>query len=87
MVEDDRNDEKLYCTCKRPSFGEMVACDDETCETEWFHVSCMGLKENQVRGEWFCPACLERRKRQALSGAGTADEPASVAASRRPRRR
>lgn len=28
-------DEKRYCYCNRISFGQMVGCDDETCEKEW----------------------------------------------------
>ena len=24
-----------YCTCRRPTFGEMIACDSSTCEFEW----------------------------------------------------
>jgi hypothetical protein len=52
----------LYCICNRPSFGEMVACDSEDCQGgEWFHVSCVGLKEGQVPAHWFCPECEKRR--------------------------
>lgn len=40
----DPNEPK-YCLCKRVSYGEMVACENEDCEVEWFHFVCVGLKK------------------------------------------
>lgn len=40
--EDDRN-EPRYCYCNGVSYGEMVGCDGEDCEREWFHLTCVGL--------------------------------------------
>ena len=37
-------DEEKYCICQQGSYGEMVACDAKDCPTEWFHLSCVGLK-------------------------------------------
>ncbi|TRX94616.1 hypothetical protein FHL15_004388 [Xylaria flabelliformis] len=37
-------DEPLYCYCNGVSYGEMVACDADDCEREWFHLDCVGLK-------------------------------------------
>jgi hypothetical protein len=37
-------DEDLYCYCNQVSYGEMVACDGDGCEREWFHLECVGLK-------------------------------------------
>lgn len=37
-------DEPLYCYCNGVSYGEMVACDANDCEREWFHLDCVGLK-------------------------------------------
>lgn len=37
-------DEPLYCYCNGVSYGEMVACDAEDCQKEWFHLECAGLK-------------------------------------------
>lgn len=34
--------EPLYCSCQRVSFGDMVACEAETCPIEWFHYECVG---------------------------------------------
>lgn len=43
-MEVDDPDEPRYCYCNRVSFGEMVACDGNTCTREWFHLECAGLK-------------------------------------------
>ena len=34
--EFDKN-EPAYCYCGKPSFGEMVMCENNLCEKEWFH--------------------------------------------------
>ena len=47
--EDDADEaeenEPRYCYCNEVSYGEMVACDNENCPREWFHLRCAGLKE------------------------------------------
>eukprot|EP00501_MAST-03F_sp_TOSAG23-6_P001706 GSMAST32.ASY1.ANO1.1779.1 assembled CDS len=48
--------EPTYCFCNRVSFGEMVGCDNDDCEIEWFHYACVGLTE-QPKGKWYCPQC------------------------------
>ncbi|KUI62259.1 Inhibitor of growth protein 3 [Cytospora mali] len=57
-------DEK-YCVCQKVSFGDMIACDNESCPYEWFHWSCVGLKsEPQQGGTWYCPVCTEAMKKK-----------------------
>ncbi|KAI9272522.1 hypothetical protein BY458DRAFT_508511 [Sporodiniella umbellata] len=51
----DPNEPK-YCYCNQVSFGDMVACDGENCEKEWFHYACAGLHEPPV-GKWYCNDC------------------------------
>lgn len=51
----DPNEPK-YCFCGQVSFGDMVACDGENCEKEWFHYACVGLYEPPV-GKWYCSDC------------------------------
>jgi len=52
----------LYCVCNRPAFGGMVACDNADCNSgQWFHLSCVGLKEGQVPDNWFCPDCEKKQ--------------------------
>ena len=44
--EDDEEDgpgQERYCYCDGVSYGEMVGCDGENCEREWFHLNCVGL--------------------------------------------
>ncbi|KAL0094625.1 hypothetical protein J3Q64DRAFT_1715113 [Phycomyces blakesleeanus] len=48
--------EPLYCYCQQVSFGEMVACDNEECDIEWFHIECVGLKV-PPKGKWYCKNC------------------------------
>jgi len=48
--------EELYCYCNRVSFGKMIACDNDSCEHEWFHLGCVGLMEIP-KGKWFCEYC------------------------------
>ena len=48
-----------YCVCQAPAHGKMVSCDNETCLVEWFHLSCVGLKEPPKVGKWYCPECFD----------------------------
>ncbi|KAI9027149.1 hypothetical protein CLU79DRAFT_717201 [Phycomyces nitens] len=50
--------EPTYCYCNQVAFGDMVACDGENCEKEWFHYACVGLVEPPA-GKWFCNDCTE----------------------------
>ncbi|GJE89574.1 inhibitor of growth (ING) domain-containing protein [Phanerochaete sordida] len=65
----DGDDGRTYCICDRVSFGEMIACDDENCEKEWFHLACIGLTV-APEGSWVCDSCQARRttKRPARGG-------------------
>jgi hypothetical protein len=36
--------EPLYCTCRRVSYGQMIACENPDCQVEWFHFHCVGIK-------------------------------------------
>ncbi|KAF3343571.1 hypothetical protein VdG2_08365 [Verticillium dahliae VDG2] len=54
-------DEPRYCYCNSVSYGEMVACDADTCEREWFHLECVGLKvAPKGNAKWFCEPCKKR---------------------------
>ncbi|KAG1145601.1 hypothetical protein G6F37_002080 [Rhizopus arrhizus] len=54
-TESDIN-EPTYCYCNQVSFGDMIACDSENCEREWFHYACVGLVEPPA-GKWYCEDC------------------------------
>ncbi|KAI0518337.1 hypothetical protein F5B22DRAFT_82009 [Xylaria bambusicola] len=56
-------DEPLYCYCNGVSYGEMVACDAEDCQREWFHLDCVGLKAAPPSNmKWYCDNCKDRLK-------------------------
>lgn len=48
--------EPTYCYCDEVSSGEMVACDNEDCPREWFHLPCVGFTQ-PPKGRWFCLFC------------------------------
>jgi hypothetical protein len=58
----DGGDEKKYCICQSASYGDMSACDNESCPIEYFHWSCIGLK-NEPLGRWICPVCTKNGKK------------------------
>lgn len=54
-----------YCICNSEPFGEMVECDDQFCEVEWFHTTCVKVKtskHDETSREWYCPSCTKRRE-------------------------
>ncbi|WWC58261.1 uncharacterized protein I303_100799 [Kwoniella dejecticola CBS 10117] len=59
-------DSKVYCTCRQVGYGEMIGCDDDDCEIEWYHLACLNL-DKTPEGNWICPRCVERRKKQPKS--------------------
>lgn len=71
----DDPDEPKYCYCNRGSYGEMVACDNDDCPREWFHLGCTELREAPEEAEkWYCkecrPAFAERGKVGRRGGRG-----------------
>jgi hypothetical protein len=48
--EPDDN-EPVYCTCSKVSYGLMIECENESCPIEWFHFKCVGLK-TEPKGKW-----------------------------------
>lgn len=59
--------EDVYCLCRGPGLGKMVACDNPGCKYEWFHYKCVNLTR-APEGKWFCPECsvvrLRKKKRR-----------------------
>ncbi|WPH01273.1 Hypothetical protein R9X50_00411100 [Acrodontium crateriforme] len=69
--EDDENDDQLYCYCQKVSFGDMVGCDNDNCDFQWFHWGCVGLKsEPDPSGEWLCPTCRKLPRHQLVISKG-----------------
>jgi inhibitor of growth protein 4 len=62
--------EPVYCSCKRVSFGQMVACENPDCFIEWYHFGCVGLKEEP--NVWYCPSCRDGDNDKAIgTGSGS----------------
>ncbi|TRM57152.1 hypothetical protein BD626DRAFT_412644 [Schizophyllum amplum] len=67
----DADPNALYCLCKGPSAGRMIACDNSSCPTEWFHMTCIGLAEEPAEDEkWYCDDCVAKMSKRAPRGGG-----------------
>lgn len=55
--------EPTYCVCHQVSYGDMICCDNDACEIEWFHFQCVSLT-SKPKGKWFCPNCRGDRSNQ-----------------------
>lgn len=53
------NIRKLYCKCRRPAFGQMIACDSANCKIEWYHYPCVNVTRAPKRS-WFCENCRKK---------------------------
>ncbi|KAJ5089435.1 Zinc finger PHD-finger [Penicillium argentinense] len=62
--DEDEEGEPRYCYCNEISFGEMVACDNDACPREWFHLACVGLHKPPGKNvKWYCTECKENMRR------------------------
>ncbi|RXW23039.1 hypothetical protein EST38_g2790 [Candolleomyces aberdarensis] len=62
-------DDARYCFCNGVSYGEMIGCDGESCEREWFHLACIGL-DAPPSGNWFCDDCKNKRNQKRTARGG-----------------
>ncbi|KAF2817994.1 uncharacterized protein BDZ99DRAFT_360737, partial [Mytilinidion resinicola] len=47
-----------FCICRDGSYGTMVACENDSCPIEWFHIGCMGMEKAPAQtAVWYCPEC------------------------------
>lgn len=55
VESEEDEDEPRYCYCNQVSYGNMIACDNDDCPREWFHLPCVKLDKAPVgRTKWFC---------------------------------
>ena len=40
----------------------MIGCDNEQCQIQWFHLSCLKLTTQVPKGKRYCPDCHKSRK-------------------------
>ncbi|MCJ1299770.1 hypothetical protein MMC08_002563 [Hypocenomyce scalaris] len=67
--DDEDGEEPRYCYCNQVSYGEMVACDMDSCPREWFHLDCVGLTKAPTKNaKWYCDECKENLKKGKFAG-------------------
>ena len=47
---------EIVCVCQKKKFGRMMRCENNQCEKQWFHFSCIGLTRRPL-GVWYCQEC------------------------------
>lgn len=69
---EEGDNEPRYCYCNEVSYGNMVACDNENCPREWFHLACVNMeKAPNARTKWYCSEeCKEAYMRTSGKGKG-----------------
>ncbi|KAJ7865436.1 hypothetical protein B0H14DRAFT_410459 [Mycena olivaceomarginata] len=66
-AEGEDEDENQYCFCQKQSYGDMIACDNDDCPYEWFHLSCVQLTQPTPE-KWYCRECIENSKKTRATG-------------------
>jgi len=70
VESEEDGDEPRYCYCNEVSYGNMVACDNDDCPREWFHLACVNLDKAPLgRTKWFCSdECKEHHAKTKTKG-------------------
>jgi hypothetical protein len=64
-LKQSNHDRDLFCFCRKPEFGQMIACDSDECKYMWFHFECVNVSKKGVpKGKWFCPACAHAKQKK-----------------------
>ena len=54
-----KENNQVFCVCRKPESGKMIACDNSNCNIHWFHYKCVGVKR-APRGKWYCSSCKKK---------------------------
>lgn len=56
-----REKTEVWCTCRqREDLDDMVACDNQNCAIQWFHLGSVGLSSAPTQEEpWLCDMCSQ----------------------------
>ena len=70
VESEEDGEEPRYCYCNEVSYGNMVACDNDDCPREWFHLPCVNLEKAPIgRTKWFCSdECKEHYNKTKAKG-------------------
>ncbi|KAL4261204.1 Chromatin modification-related protein [Pleurotus pulmonarius] len=63
------DDNKRYCVCNGVSYGDMIGCDDDNCDKQWFHLACVGLSK-APEGSWHCDDCKNKQRNSRRTNRG-----------------
>ena len=56
--ESVQSSSQTFCYCNGPEISEMIACDNNDCTIEWFHLKCLKISSDSIpKGKWYCPDC------------------------------
>ncbi|EJT98799.1 hypothetical protein DACRYDRAFT_57152 [Dacryopinax primogenitus] len=67
----ETDDQNPYCFCRKPSWGEMIGCEDDDCDFQWFHIGCVNVSDPDMFDKWYCETCQKRTgKKPILKGQG-----------------
>lgn len=56
-TEVSNDEDGPWCTCQQHiEDSELIGCDNEQCNIQWFHMVCLNL-EQAPEGNWLCPTC------------------------------
>lgn len=66
-IQNSQNEEKQkkYCICNAISYGKMIECDNPNCKLQWFHLSCVGIKEGEEPDTWYCSKECENESKMS----------------------
>lgn len=69
---EETDEEERYCICSGFDEGAMIACDGGC--SDWFHLSCIGMKEKEQEGidQYICPSCVKLGRGQTIYKPGVA---------------
>ncbi len=67
LLQNHESARDTYCYCEGPERGTMIACDNEHCPYEWFHMECLQLVQAPKRKKWFCPDCSLSKEMNKLT--------------------
>ena len=77
--EGEEDDDTPYCSCRQPSTGRMISCDNPQCTVVWYHDRCVGFTYGQIPPQkWFCPTCFQQAKEAIFKAAKISSSPVPV---------
>ncbi|XP_049267370.1 uncharacterized protein LOC125756543 [Rhipicephalus sanguineus] len=69
--------ETVYCFCRGPESGKMLACEGQNCKYRWFHYICLGIRRAPKQKEWFCEECIAEKSQHKATNLNRAAVPFS----------